>query len=122
MACGYSQGPGRAGQRPKQGPPHHPTVAGSDPAPPPAPGNSQLRRYFPGGQPIAHHRHPGHLGRGVGTAAAEAVRSPGPGTGAVLQEVRGGHGGGVHGAPWACQAAGGVLWRCWHWHWGRVGY
>ncbi|GFH26117.1 hypothetical protein HaLaN_24211 [Haematococcus lacustris] len=72
-----------------------------------APGSSKLSRHLPGGQPEAHHRHPGHLGCGVGgvpgpqvgTAAAEAVRSPGPGAGAVLQQVGGGHGGGVHGAP-----------------------
>ncbi|GFH06498.1 hypothetical protein HaLaN_01143 [Haematococcus lacustris] len=69
--------------------------------------------HLPGGQPEAHHRHPGHLGRcvegvqgpQVGTAAAEAV--PGLGAGAVPQEAGGGRGGGGHEAPWACQAAGG---------------
>ncbi|GFH13922.1 hypothetical protein HaLaN_09889 [Haematococcus lacustris] len=49
-------------------------------------------------------------------------RVSGLGAGAVLQGVGEGHGGGVHGAPWACQAAGGLLlWRSWHWHWGWVG-
>ncbi|GFH30345.1 hypothetical protein HaLaN_29180, partial [Haematococcus lacustris] len=54
----------------------------------------------------------------VGRAAAEAVRSSGPDAGAVLQqgEVGGRHGGGVHGAPWVCQAAGGLFWSSWHWH------
>ncbi|GFH33779.1 hypothetical protein HaLaN_33199, partial [Haematococcus lacustris] len=59
-------------------------------APPPAPGSSKLSRHIPGGQPEAHYCHPGHLGCGVGgvpgpqvgTAAAEAVQSPGPGAGA----------------------------------------
>ncbi|GFH09193.1 hypothetical protein HaLaN_04293, partial [Haematococcus lacustris] len=54
-----------------------------------------LSWHLPGGQPDAHHRHPGHLGPcvggvpgpQVGTAAAVAVRSPGPGAGTVLQEV-----------------------------------
>ncbi|GFH06246.1 hypothetical protein HaLaN_00845 [Haematococcus lacustris] len=58
---------------------------------PPAPGSSKLSRHLPGGQLEAHHCHPDHLGRGVGgvpgpqvvTAAAEAVRSPGPGAGAL---------------------------------------
>ncbi|KAJ9532984.1 hypothetical protein QJQ45_018080 [Haematococcus lacustris] len=73
-------------------------VAGTHQAPPPAPGSSKLSRHLLGGQPEAHHRHPGHLGCGVGgvpgpqvgTAAAEAVRSPGPGAGAVLQQGEGG--------------------------------
>ncbi|GFH29552.1 hypothetical protein HaLaN_28235, partial [Haematococcus lacustris] len=82
-------------------------------APPPAPGSSQLSRHLPGGQPEAHHRDPGHLGcnvRGVpgpqvDMAAGEAVRSPGQGAGAVLQEE--GDGGVVQEAPPPCQAAGG---------------
>ncbi|GFH30738.1 hypothetical protein HaLaN_29650, partial [Haematococcus lacustris] len=88
------------------------------------PGSSKLSRHLPGGQPEVHHCHPCYLGCGVGgvpgpqvgTAAAEAVRSPGPGAGAVVQGVGEGHGGGVHGAPWACQAAGGLLWCSQHWH------
>ncbi|KAJ9524725.1 hypothetical protein QJQ45_024377, partial [Haematococcus lacustris] len=56
-------------------------VASTNQAPPPAPGSSKLSRHLPGGQPEAHHRHPGHLGWGVGgvpgpqvgTAAAERL-------------------------------------------------
>ncbi|GFH28322.1 hypothetical protein HaLaN_26796 [Haematococcus lacustris] len=58
-----------------------------------APGSSQLSWHLPEGQPEPHHRHPGHLGRGVGgvpgtqvdTAAAKAV--PGPGTGALEEDM-----------------------------------
>ncbi|KAJ9526221.1 hypothetical protein QJQ45_009689 [Haematococcus lacustris] len=58
------QGPGEAGWWSEQCLPHHPVVAGSDPASPPAHGNSQPSRYLPGNQPEAHHRRCGHLGRG----------------------------------------------------------
>ncbi|GFH07519.1 hypothetical protein HaLaN_02332 [Haematococcus lacustris] len=61
-----NQGPGVAGHRLELNPPRHPAVASTHPAQPPAPGSSQLSRHLPGGQPEAHHRHPSHLGCGVG--------------------------------------------------------